>query len=274
MSYNALGMHLIAMICEMLYNNYHVKKGPIMIYFNCEELGNAEAAFVLWMDCMGTNCFMKRSIKTAANFIFKFQSCVANVCNGQKGVHIYPVMDGVYITHKSCTVILLIARSIMKEMSMQFVEEKNVQFRYFVRGAIAYGDVYHGKSLPLSAFTNKKDKEEKVKVKKEAILLGTPVIQAYQTESLAPPLGIAIHSSCRLSPERDLRMFHEWYLWNADNQTNEPLVSIDRIEIAAKEYFDLYRNQTTYSGYDKDKIDNHELLLKQYLIWNRNLFEK
>lgn len=39
-------------------------------YFNAHYLGDPQMKFVLWLDCMGTQCFMNRSIKTAANFIF------------------------------------------------------------------------------------------------------------------------------------------------------------------------------------------------------------
>lgn len=232
-----------------------------MTYFNAEKLGEPRREYVLWLDCMGTQCFMQRSIRTAANFIFKFQNTVATHCASVSGMKVYPVMDGVYITSQHSKDILSVATKIMMDLATLFANETNKAYRFLVRGAISYGDVYHGKNVPKDAFVPNGQPTDDVNIKKESVLLGTPVIQAYQRESGAPPFGIALHSSCKLDPKKNPKLNCEWFAWC----TGDCSTIIPELETAVGEYFSHYREQTTFSGYTEEKIKAHELAFKQYV---------
>lgn len=232
-----------------------------MTYFNAEKLGEPRREFVLWLDCMGTQCFMQRSIRTAANFIFKFQNTVATHCASVSGMKVYPVMDGVYITAQHSKDILSVATKIMMDLATLFSNETNKSFRFLVRGAISYGDVYHGKNVTKDAFVPNGQSTDNVRIRKESVLLGTPVIQAYKRENFAPPFGIALHSSCKLDPKRNPKLNCEWFAWC----TGESAAIIPALEKAVDEYFKHYYEQTAFSGYTKEKIESHEKAFKQYM---------
>lgn len=235
-----------------------------MCYFDARALGNPKREFVFWVDCMGTQCFMQRSIDTAANFIFIFQSIVASKCASYTDVHVYPVMDGAYITSPKSSDILVLAGNIMKELAILFTEEKNVHFRFLVRGAISYGYIYHGDDISEDAFMPTNGNQKAIKIKRESILLGTPVIQAYRQESIAPPFGIALHNSCKLDLDRNKHFNNEWLLWAGASRE-----LIDELKKCVNEYFEYYKWQTSYSGYSEDKIKEHMIDFAQYV----HLFE-
>lgn len=212
--------------------------------FDSSKMGKPSREFVLWLDCMGTQCFMNRNMQTAANFIFKFHSIVASATKGKK-YKLYPVMDGVYITTSECEDMLKVIGTIMKALAKEIISEKNVHFRYLAKGALAYGDIYHGTDIDASAF----DQNVRDIIRKGSFLIGPPVIQANQQEKKAPPFGIAIHNSCKLS-QSGLKFNSEWFDWMLKNGDD----IIDPLEKAVKEYFKLFEDQTAFSGYGKEKI--------------------
>ena len=107
-------------------------------------------------------------------------------------------------------------------------------------------------------------KEKAIKIKRESILLGTPVIQAYRQESIAPPFGIALHNSCKLDLDRNKHFNNEWLLWAGASRE-----LIDELKKCVNEYFEYYKWQTSYSGYSEDKIKEHMIDFAQYV----HLFE-
>lgn len=229
-------------------------------YFNAQHLGKPTREFVLWLDCMGTQCFMNRSIETAANFIFKFQGIVAKYSAAFPDMHLYPVMDGVYITSPKANNIMKLAQSIMRGWATDFANEKEVYHRCLIRGALAYGDVYQGATIEDLAFYDSPE-TSKYKVNKAAVLLGSPVIQANQEERTAPPLGIAIHSSCKLSSPAKACFDNEWFVWSK----GYPIEKLKKLNDSVTEYFEHYKKQTKYSGYKEERIKDHEETFKQYM---------
>lgn len=229
-------------------------------YFNAKYLGVPTREYVLWLDCMGTQCFMNRSIETAANFIFKFQGIVAKHSSTFSNIHLYPVMDGVYITSPKADDIMKLARKIMQGWATDFANEKEVYHRCLIRGALAYGDVYQGAAIEDRAFYYRPEKTA-YNVNKNAVLLGAPVIQANQTERNAPPLGIAFHSSCKLSSPAKACFDKEWFVWSKGYSCEK----LKKLENSVSEYFAHYKKQTKYSGYKEDRIKEHEDAFCQYM---------
>ena len=68
-------------------------------YFNDEKFPNAQKEYVLWIDIMGTKNFMSTSLRTSSLFICKLHMAILEAKT--ENMHIYPVMDGVYITTKN-----------------------------------------------------------------------------------------------------------------------------------------------------------------------------
>ena len=169
-------------------------------------------------------------------------------------------MDGVYITSPKAEDIMKLAIKIMQGWATDFANEKEVYHRCLIRGALAYGDVYQGATIEDRAFYYRPETTT-YKVNKKAVLLGAPVIQANQAERTAPPLGISIHNSCKLSSPVKACFDNEWFVWSKGYSSEK----LDRLNDSVEEYFDHYKKQTKYSGYKEDRIKEHKEAFDQYM---------
>lgn len=226
------------------------------LYFNSKLLGSPRRSFVIWVDCMGTQCFISRSIDISANVVMKFQTAVAWACSSFDDVCVYPVMDGAYITSESFSSLKKAIGLMMGALFRSFIKTEEQEHRYLVRGAIAYGDVFHGADISKDAFDRKVCDD----IGKRSIMLGLPMIQAYQCERCAPPFGISIHESCKLS-DCAHSFPVEWYDWT-EALGNDDFKLFRRV---VDDYFEFYRNQTFYSGYSEEKINDHKQRFEQYM---------
>jgi len=120
------------------------------IYFNSDLLGEPDYNYVCWIDVMGTANQMLRSLPISANFIFKLHCAILEACeslSNESGVWVYPVMDGVYVTACDREPLQLLITHTLRRVVMTFVGESKQYHRFLVRGAIAFGPVYHGYKL-------------------------------------------------------------------------------------------------------------------------------
>lgn len=188
------------------------------ISFYSERLEKSKNYYVAWLDLMGAGNMMSISIHKAANAIARIQLAV-HFAQKDHGIKLQTVAinDGIFFVSESKTEIINVLRSSVIYLVGNFIARPNHPDRFLVRGAVAYGPVCFGSSLtaqltPAQIRNGAGDAFSQ-------IIIGSPIIQAYRAESLAPAYGVAIHESARsFSPETE-RPFRStlWRWWQTDD---------------------------------------------------------
>jgi hypothetical protein len=124
-------------------------------YFNAQVLPTPTNEYVAWIDVMGVQSAMSRSLDITANFVFKLH--VAALQAPHAGVSLYPVMDGLYISSPSQQAVLDFLRSMFSNIAEVFVAETENLHRFIVPGAVAFGPVIHGAAVPATASHHRAD---------------------------------------------------------------------------------------------------------------------
>ncbi|WP_420386458.1 hypothetical protein [Roseivirga sp.] len=197
------------------------------MYFDASKLPSPKNEYVLWVDIMGTKNIMSDSVNTAANFIFKFHGAIQS----SKDAHAkyYPLMDGVFITTPSQIVLKRVIRKIFVCLFEIYSKTELCKYRFLAKGSISFGPVIHGRDVPKSASTSLENDLNY----KTSILMGTPMIQAYSIEKLAPPFGVFIHESARtFAPKQSIPFSGKYFQWFPDNFDKA------QFEVEVKKYFD------------------------------------
>jgi hypothetical protein len=223
-----------------------------MSYFDARALPNPTNEFVAWIDVMGIQSHMEHSINVTANCVFKLH--VAALDAHWSNITLYPVMDGFYATAKSKNEIKIFLRTVFKDISDRFIQDEETQhFRFIIRGAIAYGEIYHGRDVDDSGA----DRLAENRDYRASIFLGKPVVNAHQMERHAPPFGIAIHESARDNGlDEDEPFLSEWWEW-LDVETDK-----NALFEALMTYYDWCR--INRKEYDRGRIIVHEALASKY----------
>ena len=234
-----------------------------MAYFDVDKINEPKNEYVCWIDIMGTKEAMKTDIRRCANFIFKLHASVIEACANHKHITPYPVMDGVFITSSSKQCIFDCISSIFSNCASDFCREKDVKYLYLIKGALAYGAVYHGRDLP-SACNNIFDSQSQYK---QSLLLGMPVIQAFLGEKSAPPFGIYIDESARaFAPDGEKPIQWKWHRW--DFWTKFPLnTMIDKMTV----YFQYVHNHAISLNYPQEDVKRHISTFNDYFDANISL---
>ena len=168
----------------------------------------AKDEYVCFIDTMGIQSTMQHSLNNASNYIFKLHATLLEEWRSYASntISIYPIMDGAYITSKSKEDILAYLTRVFNSLTCSLLNESQFKYWYFVRASIAYGSIIHGKDIPYDASL-----EFSTRIGyKESILIGEPIIRAYQTEKNASPMGVFIHESCATS-ETPIPLDWKWY---------------------------------------------------------------
>lgn len=205
--------------------------------------------FVCWIDIMGTKNTMLESNEKAANFILRFHQCVLSVKGHFADMKFYPVMDGVYITAEKYDSMQCMLKELVLDLADMFCKETENRHRFVVRGAIAYGAVIDGSMI-------KKDICKMNDDYKQLMLLGLPVIQAYQSEREAPPFGLYIHESARM-PKGFQGRYYAWFRNDSSDIVKKLCQSID----SYFEWCDAYR---LYLQLDECKLYRYKEQVKEF----------
>lgn len=241
------------------------------IYFDGGYLQEPEYNYVCWIDVMGTKNQMARSLKTAANFIFKLQAAVVEArleTDYQEESRLYPTIDGIYITTFKKRTLQLIVNQAMCRCALTFLNEITPFHRFLVRGAVAYGPVYHGVDLPPKA-TFTMDNNRNIR---DAILIGLPMVQANIAESEAAPFGIAVHDSARaFAPVNETPFNFIWLDWF---NYCTPKIDSKALLKQISEYFIWQKAHTTVTGYKPDRVDYHFKLATEFFSMELDRQEK
>lgn len=221
------------------------------IFFDSTYLSDIQKEYVAFIDIMGTQCHMKKSIKETANYIFKLHSAIISSWREKPyhNVFIYPVMDGAYITARAKDDMVNIVMRIYRYLSKLFLEEKVISHLFLVRGAIAYGEVIHGHSVPLKA---SKAFELDLGYKNQ-LLLGGAMIDAYLGEKKAAPFGIYICDSAKKRNMRNSGSFSLDWKWFNSKDLHIDRYLLSKIHNRAREYFTMLKDPQHPLHYEDEK---------------------
>lgn len=219
-------------------------------YFRDEKFPNTQKEYVLWIDIMGTKNFMSTSLRTSSLFICKLHMAILDART--ENMHIYPVMDGAYITTNNQKAMKKFIREVFTSLGELFIGEENPLHKFIVKGAIAYGPVVHGKDIPRDC------NDEIIGNNREymtSILLGMPMIQAVKGEKYAPPFGIYCDESVRMEEKN---FSFRWYNWLSTKECRKKLLE------ALIGYFNYCENHSYKLDYDVNKIREHRKKSEEY----------
>jgi hypothetical protein len=222
--------------------------------FDASKLPSAESEYVAWVDVMGTQMAMSRSIKITANFIFKLH--MAAIRSFSDAVKLYPVMDGFYVAAKKQADMLTFLRNVYRQVADEFVSTTKSQHRFMIRGGLAFGPVIHGDNV---GGCSRELKEESSYANQ--ILLGVPMVQAHLCERDAPPFGIFVHESARSFAPEGSDSLH-WIWWRWDNAESKATWS--HLAVKLKDHFVWCKERAQAIGYPVDRIEAHRLMVEQY----------
>lgn len=225
------------------------------LFFDSSHLPTPTNEYVAWVDVMGTQSTMSRSINASANFIAKLH--IACLQAPRTTLAIYPVMDGIYVAGKDQQEMLEFLRSIFTQISDEFCQTTKDQHKFMVRGGLSYGPTFHGKNFGQNASTVLTENQ----AHRDALLLGMAVIQAYLSESLAPPFGLFVHESARaFSPQGQLPIPHSYWKWV--NSNNQPAWTAIKAQLPA--YLKWCSDNSQPLGYPSEAIKKHTEMVAQY----------
>lgn len=220
------------------------------IYFNDADFPEMKNEYVLWVDIMGTKNNMSQSVRTSSIFICKLHVAILNAKKNINDIHVYPMMDGAYVTSQNENDMKSFIKKLFNALSDTLIAEKNDFHKFLVKGSLAYGPVLHGHSIQNTCSIL----FEKNRAYVDNILLGLPMIQACKGEKNAPPFGIYCDESARVIGHE---FAHRWHKWCAKSKA--PMVAR-----SVQSYFDYSKEHYYEIGYPLEKIKEHEEKAKQY----------
>ena len=225
------------------------------LFFDSSQLPTPTFEYVAWIDVMGTQSTMSRSISASANFIAKLH--IAALQAPRTNIAIYPIMDGIYASCPNQNEILEFIRSVFTQVAEEFSLATKDQHRFMVRGGLAFGPTYHGRNFGQSASSVLTQNP----AHRDALLLGMPVIQAYTSESSAPPFGLFVHESARaFSPQGQGPIPHS--LWRWVNSTNQTTWTTLKAQLPI--YLKWCSDNSFILGYPAEGLKKHTEMATQY----------
>ena len=222
--------------------------------FNANHLPGMASEYVAWVDVMGTQVSMSRSIKITANFIFKLHIAALRA-NVGGAVRIYPVMDGFYVSAPDQNQMLIFLRNVFSSVAAEFNGTPEPQHRFLIRGGLAFGPVIHGSGVGQCAVELQNDESYR-----NAILLGMPMVQAHLSELLAPPFGVFVHESARVFAPTGVEPMHWiWWKWGI---TGQPIW--DALKVGLPAHLQWCEERAEAILYLPDRIEAHKKMVEQY----------
>lgn len=230
-------------------------------YFDATDLA-ADSYYVGRLDMMGAKAAMSRSIRVAGNFIGKLHVAMLEAPRDNLDALI-PTVDGAYIIAKTKAGVLDHLRATIRSLAKGFVATDNLYRQAMVRGGLAYGPVVLGASL---AESSKCFALPGNSAYRDTILIGVPVVQAYEVEEQAPPFGVRVHPSARtFAPNGDTPFGSAyWRWWKDEEATSQDKALASRLKESVGRYFAFMREHEVELDYVSNAIDKHQKLAKEY----------
>ena len=219
---------------------------------------NPATAYVAWLDVMGVQASMLRSLPVCANFIFKLH--IAALEESTPAVSLYPVMDGVYVVTPDRDVMRQFLSDVMTRLARGFNNDAN-EHRFLVKSAVAHGPVIHGRDV--NAAASAVFQKPANAAYKDSLLLGMPVVLSHKAERLAAPFGIRVDQSAGDFLTADERKkSHVWWPWFPAGQNQEA----QALKANLPDYFSWCTERAGALDYDIARIKVHEAQASQYFV--------
>lgn len=228
-------------------------------YFQHRFLPDPMPHYVVWLDIMGAQLAMRRSLPMSTNFVMKLHiACQTAIHNHGPKLELFPVIDGVYITCPSLGPVLYFLKDVMSRLALTFIFEEDQKFRFMVRGALAYGPISKGSALPTTNFNLDPGYTQH-------IVLGSALSQAYEDEKRASPFGLFISESARMfapAGQQPLQGVHlKWWYAGNESRDNELL---RHLKMSIHEWYDWAEKHPGSLTYDPVRMKVHRGLFDEY----------
>jgi len=185
---------------------------------------------------------------------FKFH--IAALEAKSDGITLYPVMDGVYVTSKDKITMEKFLRAMYKNLAKVFIKQEKEHFLFVLRGAVAFGEIYHGRDIGKDASNTLNLHQEH----KSQILLGEPMINAHLGERNAPPFGIYIHETAK-GDDSSVGSDGWWRWFQGDHELDAAIIGKK-----LSSYFDWCYSNREEIHYNLDRILVHKGLAELYFV--------
>ena len=234
----------------------HRDEGAMNLYFNAAALPEPATEYVAWIDVMGMQAWMSRSLHVSANFMCKLH--VAVLRHAIDNVKVYPIMDGFYATSPTKADIERFLQFVLGDVADEFIETQEHRHRFIIKGAVAFGPVVHGSDISADA-----SREIACNTQYgQTLLLGMPMVQANSSERFAPAFGIYVHESARsFCPTGEQPFRTIWWNWEREDSRRW-----SRLKSALREYYDWCSERAGSIGYEPERIDMHRRMMEQYFV--------
>lgn len=180
--------------------------------------------YVCWIDMMGTQSNLQRSLIQSAAKLFPLHVATMRAREHiYSNMYLYTVMDGVFAVTPSKGAIIEFMDRIFVQLAGHVVDKIDTSSRPFhtpiPRAALAYGPIIHGSDTPEEVSHEIAEDD----FPKDELLVGLPMVHAYINEREAPPFGIYVHETARTFAPRDETgeghqepLKYIWYEWFRD----------------------------------------------------------
>jgi hypothetical protein len=230
-------------------------------YFQHRHIPEPEPHYVVWLDVMGSQGAMRRSLPMSTNFVMKLHiACQQSLPNHGPNLELFPVIDGVYITCPTKGPVLYFVKEVMSRLALTYIFEDDLKFKFMVRGAMAFGPISKGSSFPSTntvfninpSYTSH-------------IVLGPALSQAYEDERKASPFGIYVSESARMFAPVGEQPFqgvhHKW--WYAGNSAGDNEL-ISHLKDAIHHWFEWAAQHPSSLMYEPARMKEHRALFDEY----------
>ncbi len=238
-----------------------------MSYIDTGSIPPAQNGYVLWVDIMGTKNKVYSSVMTASIFMLKLHAAVLQ--NLTDDLIAYPIMDGAYITSINRSSIQRFITKLFATIGKDIIKQTDTKHCFLIKAALAFGPLINGKDISVRINRTFQNRDQY----KNSILIGLPMIQAYSSESLAPPFGVFIHESARaFAPEGEMPFEHKWWKWFIRDRRVWTQEQNNKLQNTLKRYFQEAENQSIVEDYSMDRITFHKKMFAEY-FYNPNTAE-
>lgn len=220
------------------------------VYFTDTSVPTEENEYVLWLDIMGTRSRMSTSVRTSIIFICKLHAAILKYKTS--GMHVYPMMDGAYITAKTDLEMESFIKKVFSDIAETFIGETQELHRFIIKGALAYGPIVQGENIDNGGSPVFGENEDYL----STVLFGVPMIRANVGEKKAPPFGIYCDESVRMA---SYKFSYVWYKWFKGT-----MLKNDEMLASLTKYFSYCQKHTYELEYSLDKIEEHQKMCNQY----------
>lgn len=223
--------------------------------FAHDKMLPATHKYVGWVDVMGSQSVMLRSLNMSAHFLMKLH--LASLHSHDSSIELFPVIDGIYACSSSQKSILNFLNKVNSSLAITFILEPVALHKFMIRSGLAYGPVITGKET-LACAAELQENSKQI----NQIFFGAPLTQAFQIEKKAAPFGVAMHESVRsFAPNKETPMSGTyWKWWKHPMEDGLALELFDSL----KKYYAWCSAHTAMLSYDKTDIESHIELAKEY----------